>query len=147
MVKLGRRVRDDAAKLCSARASAEAAGIQIIGSGGHAFTPDYWDKRAQRIGYAAFCRVIDDGANPREMAENWGEAEARLRTGEFPPAGMERVPGTKPTKAQQYREQMANKAKRRAVKRRSLARWSSEKGDRRSGLAPDRQHSRMGVRR
>ena len=48
MVKLGRRVRDDAAKLCSARASAEAAGIQIVGSGGHAFTPDYWDKRAQR---------------------------------------------------------------------------------------------------
>ena len=113
MVKLGRRVRDDAAKLCSARASAEAAGIQIIGSGGHAFTPDYWDKRAQRIGYAAFCRVIDDGANPREMAENWGEAEARLRTGQYPDERVLYSPGTRATRAVQLEMQRRNSERRR----------------------------------
>ena len=113
MVKLGRRVRDDAAKLCSARASAEAAGIQIIGSGGHAFTPDYWDKRAQRIGYAAFCRVIDDGANPREMAENWGEAEARLRTGQYPDERVLYIPGTRATWAVQLEMQRRNSERRR----------------------------------
>ena len=113
MVKLGRRVRDDAAKLCSARASAEAAGIQIIGSGGHAFTPDYWDKRAQRIGYAAFCRVIDDGANPREMAENWGEAEARLRTGQYPDERELYIPGTRATRAVQLEMQRRNSERRR----------------------------------
>ena len=113
MVKLGRRVRDDAAKLCSARASAEAAGIQIIGSGGHAFTPDYWDKRAQRIGYAAFCRVIDDGANPREMAENWGEAEARLRTGQYPDERVLHIPGTRATRAVQLEMRRRNSERRR----------------------------------
>ena len=113
MVKLGRRVRDDAAKLCSARASAEAAGIQIIGSGGHAFTPDYWDKRAQRIGYAAFCRVIDDGANPREMAENWGEAEARLRTGQYPDERVLYIPSTRATRAVQLEMQRRNSERRR----------------------------------
>ena len=145
---ISKRTRDYAAKMCSARAAAEAAGIRLTRSSTDAvFDPSQWTELERKLGYAAFVSVIDGGASPREMATNWGEAEARLRTGEFPPAGMERVPGTKPTKAQRYREQMANKAKRRAVKRRSLARWSSEKGDRRSGLAPDRQHSRMGVRR
>ena len=113
MVKLGRRVRDDAAKLCSARASAEAAGIQIVGSGGHAFTPDYWDKRAQRIGYAAFCRVIDDGANPREMAENWGEAEARLRTGQYPDERVLYIPGPRATRAVQLEMKRRNSERRR----------------------------------
>ena len=135
---ISKRTRDYAAKMCSARAAAEAAGIRLTRSSTDAvFDPSQWTELERKLGYAAFVSVIDGGASPREMATNWGEAEARLRTGEFPPAGMERV----------YREQMANKAKRRAVKRRSLARWSSEKGDRRSGLAPDRQHSRMGVRR
>jgi hypothetical protein len=98
MVRIGQRVRDAAAKLCSARAAAEAAGIEINGYG-HAFTPNHWDKRTQKLGYAAFCRVIDDGANPREMADNWGEAEARLRTGQYPDERVLYIPGIKPTRA------------------------------------------------
>lgn len=108
MVKLGQRVRDDAAKLCSARASAEAAGIEIAGNG-HAFTPNHWDKRVQKIGYAAFCSVIDDGASPREMAENWGEAEARLRTSEYPGESVLYTPGTTAPKSARLEMQRRSK--------------------------------------
>jgi hypothetical protein len=118
-MKIGQRLRDTAAKICSARASAEAAEIQLAPrQTGACFTPQQWDIREQKLAHAAFWSVIDDGANPRDMADNWGEAESRLRTGEFPPVSMERIPGTKPTPAQRRREQRARRARERGKRRR-----------------------------
>lgn len=90
MTDVGPRTREMAARMCSARANAEAApnGIDISHPSGGCFTPNAWKRREQALAYATFCTVIDGGANPRKMAENWAEAEARLRTNEYPTPDM-----------------------------------------------------------
>jgi hypothetical protein len=92
-VKISAHAREMAARFCCARASAEAAGILLDlnwrptgrrDRAYHVFDGHVWTKAEGQLAHAAFMSVIHDGANPRAMAENWGEAEARLRQGEYP---------------------------------------------------------------